>query len=211
MQDSLYYLNTREEMMDFLPRTALKNVLEVGCGEGVFGHNLKNVSNCKVTGIEINNKAAMNAKEKLDRVIHGDFCELNVSDLDTNYDLVVMNDVLEHFAYPENILKKINSLQEKGDSIICSVPNVRYARHLLEVIFLKDWRYRSEGILDNTHLKFFTKKSIIRLFEENGYEVVKIKGLRPLNKFKFFFLDLLLLFRHSDMKYLQYGLHVRKI
>ncbi|OGU15590.1 MAG: hypothetical protein A2X61_03210 [Ignavibacteria bacterium GWB2_35_12] len=205
-----YYEGERREMLEFIPAEC-RRILEVGCGAGKFGYSLKLRSKSEVWGIEMNEKQADKAKQLLDKVICRGL-ETNLKDLEDGYfDCIVFNDVLEHIAYPNDVLIDLKAkLTEKG-FIVASIPNVRYIINLKELLWNRDWRYRNEGILDNTHLRFFTKKSIIRIFDECGYEIVKIKGINPYGRKLFFgIFNILTLGFFSDSKYLQYGCLVRK-
>lgn len=97
--------------------------------------------------------------------------------LHQQFDCVVFNDVLEHLVDPwEALGASINLLSPSG-CIVSSIPNVRYYKVLKQLLFKKDWRYVEAGILDRTHLRFFTEKSILRLFHTCGYRVDVIKGI----------------------------------
>ena len=93
------------------------------------------------------------------------------------FDAVVFNDSLEHFPYPEPPLALARELLAESGALVCSVPNVRYIDNLLHLLMDKDWQYRESGILDRTHLRFFTKRSLIRTLGEAGFEVRRIEGI----------------------------------
>lgn len=205
-----YYECERVEMLEFIPKDCRK-ILDVGCGSGKFGNYVKVNLNAEVWGIEINEKQAENAKGLLDKVICGDL-ESSLNELEDGYfDCIVFNDVLEHLSEPEEVLKSTKAkLNEKG-YIVASIPNVRYITNLKELLIDRDWRYRDNGILDSTHLRFFTKKSIIRMFEDCGYELVEIKGINPYGKkLLFAIFNVLTIGLFSDSKFLQFGCLVKK-
>lgn len=175
-----YFANQRHEMLDFLPLNA-KKILDVGCGEGNFAQLLKRKTQGEIWGIELDHHASSLAKEKIDHVYCGT-AEDNLGQLPENYfDAIYFNDVLEHLIDPYTLLKKISSKLSSQGVIMASIPHVRYFRVLTQLIFQRDWKYEDTGVLDRTHLRFFTKKSMIRMFEDNGYQVLKIK---PINKTK---------------------------
>ena len=79
---------------------------------------------------------------------------------DNNFDVVIFNDVLEHFENPWAVLENVKTKLNASGVVVASIPNVAYITNLVELILKKDWRYKPEGgILDKTHLRFFTKKS----------------------------------------------------
>jgi 2-polyprenyl-3-methyl-5-hydroxy-6-metoxy-1,4-benzoquinol methylase len=192
-------------MLQYIPKGCSK-VLEAGCGEGLFSHSLKLKSGAEVWGLELIAEEAEKAKSRLDKVLTGDFFEC-AGELPTNYfDCIVFNDVLEHFAYPDKALIECAKLLKSGGYIVSSIPNVRYIGNLKELLIKKDWQYKKEGgILDYTHLRFFTKKSIIHMFEEGGYELIKIEGLPTKMKWYFNIINALSLFQLSDAKYAQFA------
>ncbi|TAL67906.1 MAG: class I SAM-dependent methyltransferase [Bacteroidetes bacterium] len=204
-----YYESGREEMLEYIPAEC-HLILEVGCGAGNFGFNLKRRNGAEVWGIEVNQNQANNASKLLDKVVCGDIESVIGNIPDNHFDCIVFNDSLEHLTYPYEILSKIKEKLVNGGLIIASIPNVRFIVNLKELLIDKDWRYRDEGILDNTHFRFFTKKSIIRMFEENDFEIISISGINPTKKFIFYVLNFISLGLFSDSKYLQFACVVRK-
>lgn len=200
-----YYACSRDEMLRFIPQSA-RRILEVGCGEGFFGYILKSKIGAEVWGIEVYKNAAENAKLKLDKVIIGDI-ERDELSLPQNYfDCIIFNDVLEHLKYPWDVLKKIQyNLTDKG-YVVASIPNLRFLDNIKMLLRNNDWEYKNKGILDKTHLRFFTKKSIKGMFEACGYDIVKIEGIFSKEfywKFKLF--NWIMKNKFEDMKYLQFA------
>lgn len=208
-EDKNYFSYCREEMMEFIPDTATK-ILEVGCASGSFGELIKQKNNAEVWGIEYNYDIAKKAEKKLDKVMVGDINNLINEIPDDYFDCIVFNDVLEHLADPALVLKKIKSKLSQKGNIVASIPNVRYIGVLKGLILKKDWKYMDFGVLDKTHLRFFTQKSIERLFKEAGYKILKIKGINNSKSFKFNIFNFFTLGFFSDIKFLQYGCLVEK-
>ena len=139
-------------------------------------------------------------------MIVGDF-EIGEFNLPTDYfDCIICNDVLEHFKYPWSILRRLKNNLKKNGCVIASIPNVRYYDNIKALLLRKEWEYTSSGILDFGHLRFFTEKSILSMFDECGYSVIKIEGINPMilsRKLKFAAMilgDFL-----KGMKYLQFA------
>lgn len=168
---------SRPEMLPFIPGD-VSYILEVGCGNGAFAQCLRASRNVKeYWGVEIAESAANESKNNVDKLVFGDF-ESQELDLPKGYfDCIVFNDVLEHFVDPWKILVYIQSLMRPGAVVVASIPNARYWGHLRHVIIERDWKYENSGIRDRTHLRFFTRKSIIRLLSESGYNVSRIEGI----------------------------------
>jgi len=159
MRDRLrdYFRDRRYEMIGFIPENA-KKILDVGCGEGFFGYQLKREINAKIWGIEIDRTAAESAQKKLDKVIVGDISRTIGELPDSYFDCVIFNDVLEHLIDPFTILIRIKRKLSKNGQVISSIPNIRYYDQVKKFLLKKEWKYEDSGILDKTHLRFFTKK-----------------------------------------------------
>lgn len=199
-----YYAYARAEMMKFIPQDS-KKILDIGCGQGEFGKQLKQKLQAEVWGIEINGEAASKAGVSLDKIFTGDVTVL-VKDLPNNYfDCVVLNDVLEHLVDPYSVLANLKSKLSPEGVIVASIPNVRFFHNLKNLILKKDWRYTDEGILDRTHLRFFTKKSITEMFENLGFQIRIIEGINPILDWKFKVVNFLTLGFFSDTRYLEFA------
>lgn len=173
-----YYRRRREELVPFLPEGCAR-VLEVGCGEGSFRVHFD--AECEYWGIEPVAAAAAVARRTLHEVLVGTYDEVSGRLPEDYFDLVVCNDVIEHMVEPETFLRGVGKhLREEG-RLLASVPNVRYCGNLRELLLERDWRYREEGILDATHLRFFTEKSLRRILEATGWEILELRGVNPVS------------------------------
>lgn len=209
-KDESYYSNERAELLKFVPEN-IKAVLDVGCGTGAFGAMLKrHRPGIEVWGVEPDRESADKAETKLDRVVCGTFLDSKDELEKKRFDLICFNDVLEHLVNPENTLEESKSLLTANGSILASIPNILYFYELLNILKTQDWKYQDEGILDRTHLRFFTRKSIERLFRETGYEVVMLEGIYPSYGMKFTLLNILTLGYISDFKFFQFAVRSQK-
>jgi 2-polyprenyl-3-methyl-5-hydroxy-6-metoxy-1,4-benzoquinol methylase len=208
-KQSLYYRNERPEMLPFIPETA-SVLLEVGCGSGAFAANLKKVRKeagtpVDVWGVEMDADAAEQAARSLDKVLQGDVAAVLPELPAGHFDAVILNDVIEHVLDPESLLTSLRPLLKPGGHLVASLPNVRYFFNVVDLAVHGRWDYTDEGILDRTHLRFFTRSSMIRLLEGCGYEVTGTVGINPTGSAKFRLANLLTLGRWSDMQYLQFA------
>ncbi|MGL4347508.1 MAG: class I SAM-dependent methyltransferase [Chitinophagaceae bacterium] len=177
MPDNKYYSQQRTEVLSFVPKTS-KNILDVGCGFGVFAKSLKTPER-NIWGTDILNDVEQQASKNCDTFILGDFTKSYHLFPKNYFDCIICNDVLEHILDPADVLRHCKSLLTEKGIIICSIPNFIYYLNLKQVILKKDFKYAESGILDRTHLRFFTKKSINRLFKECNYKLIKQKGINP--------------------------------
>lgn len=205
-----YYSGIREEMLIYIPSCA-KTILEVGCGDGNFGRMIKSRYHAEVWGIEICEPAIDRAGKKLDKVLMGNF-EQDALPLPREYfDCVIFNDVLEHFINPWEALEKTKICLKKDGCVVSSIPNVRYFYNIKALLKHKEWNYTKDGILDSTHLRFFTIKSIQALFQSCGFNVLKIEGINTISfPWKFRMLNWLLMCQCEDMKYLRFACVAQK-
>lgn len=206
MEKTGYYNRSfRVEMYKYIPEKAYR-ILEVGCGDGLFLNYLKQNRTCELWGIEMNESASLKASKIAFKVLSGDFNVL-LDELEQNYfDCIIFNDVIEHFIDPWISISNAKKLLAAEGVLVCSIPNFRYIGNLTEIIKTADFRYREEGgILDKTHLRFFTSKSMHRFFEDCGYRVIIQEGLRPCKSWKERLLISLSMGYFKDMRFLQYA------
>lgn len=174
-----YFKANRHEMLVYIPKNA-KRILEVGCGEGAFSKVLKK-DNRETWGVEINPIAAQKATEVLNYVLVGDFNAVYDQLPRNHFDCVIFNDVLEHIYAPWDTISMVKSLLNSDGVLVSSIPNFRYMSNLIiEILYHGEFSYKIEGgILDDTHIRFFTSKSICRMFREQGYEIITHVGINP--------------------------------
>ncbi|NOZ26199.1 MAG: glycosyltransferase [Nitrospirae bacterium] len=167
-----YYSRERRDVEILVPHD-VKRVLDVGCGEGVLGKRLLDRGASEVIGVEISEEACRKAARNLTGVVCGDIEDIALSFEDGYFDCIVLADVLEHLVDPMSTLKKLGKYLSDAGSIVASIPNVRYYG-VINMLVEGRWRYDDYGILDRTHLRFFTKKEIYLLFEKAGFEITGI-------------------------------------
>lgn len=198
-------------MVPFIPVTA-KRILDIGCSTGGFGAKVKQkYHRIEFWGIEPHEEAAKEADKVLDKVISNPF-ENNMPELEgERFDVIVFNDVLEHLVEPGAVLKVCKNYLTPEGVILASIPNVLYFPVFFNQIILReDWKYTDEGILDNTHLRFFTKKSIIRLFEESGFSVTNVCGINRYVPFYYWLFNLITFNKIKEWRYRQYAVVAKR-
>lgn len=173
-----YPYEDRAELMPFVPNDA-RRILDVGCSSGGFGAALKaERPHISIIGLEPNAAAADAARSVYDEVLVGAFPAALTPG--STFDLICFNDVLEHMVDPWEALSVARKWLAPDGRILASIPNVRSLRVLIDLVVRGRWSYTTMGLLDRTHLRFFTKRSIEDLFRETGYQVEQLAGLHPL-------------------------------
>ncbi|MEW5746235.1 MAG: class I SAM-dependent methyltransferase [Nitrospirota bacterium] len=172
---SAYYENARKEIAPLVPQGA-KSVLEIGCGAGGTLLWLKEDLGFEVcVGIEVEARAAARARQKGLAVLETDI-EKGIPFMNCSYDLLLCLDVIEHLANPWRVTKELSTLIKPGGYLIVSLPNIAHISILSGLLFRDRWDYEDSGILDRTHLRFFTRQTAYGLLNEAGFEVI---GHRP--------------------------------
>lgn len=172
-----YYSHLRSDLLKLLPsQLTLEKVLDVGCGVGVTGQYLKNQMQVKeIVGIELNAEAANQARAVLDQVIIGDIQQIELPFGPDYFDCIICADVLEHLFDPWAVLKKLKTYLKPTGWMLLSVPNLQHWSMIFKLLAGK-WDYQLEGILDSTHIRFFTRSSLRDMVEQAGLEIETIES-----------------------------------
>ncbi len=174
-----------------------KNVLEIGCHTGALSQHLKD-NGCTVTGVEIDPAAALEAKSICHFMIEGDIETEDIfGQLIGSYDVIIFADVLEHLMFPEKILAKIKNLLSSNGCLLISLPNIAHwsvRRNLL----MGKFQYQDIGLMDKTHLHFYTLDSFKQLVQEQGYSIDRWEPVSNYNWFDFTFLWAKPLYKHRS-------------
>ena len=198
-----YFKGNRNELERLIPAN-VHTVLEIGCGEGGFRESFS--TSVEYWGVEPNKKVGVIAESKLHKVFNATYEEVEHDIPDNYFDLIVCNDVIEHMVDHDKFLEHIKSKMKSDGYLLISIPNVRYIYNLYNLIFKKDWQYEDQGILDKTHLRFFTRKSLIDSLLRHGYKIKIFEGVNKVNPngFKKIIKYLLLATGNEDTLYLQF-------
>ena len=172
---SKYYSNLRMPLLNLIEKSP-KRVLEVGCASGQTLSYLKSKGAKLTIGVELSPEVADLAekRQEVDKVIVGSIEEIQLDYPDGYFDLIIVGFVIEHVSNPWKVMQKLYSLLEKDGQLVGSLPNVRHVSVIFPLIFLGQWKYVAEGIMDWTHLRFFTRSTIFELMESSGFEIKRI-------------------------------------
>ena len=161
------------QIVQRIPRYA--QVLELGCGDGTMSRLMKEQCQAKVFGVEKDAELADQAKRYCDYVFTEDLDDPHSLDAlqFEKFDVITLVDILEHLKHPQALLERLKPFLMDESVILLSVPNVAHVSVRLELL-TGDFRYEDAGILDSTHLKFFTLKTLRSLVERSGFSLNEV-------------------------------------
>lgn len=187
-------------MLRYIPSN-IEKTLKFGCGNGNFSSLIKEKYSSETWAVEIDKKAADTTAAKLDKIICDDAQDALGRLPNGYFDCVFFFDILEHLVNPYVMLEDIKSKLTIDGIVIASIPNMRYYRVFSDYVFKGNWDYKEHGVIDKTHLRFFTYKSIRKLFKNAGFELLTIEGIHSISSRTYRVLNLLLLNSLWDVQF----------
>jgi SAM-dependent methyltransferase len=165
-----YFDGSRPEVANLVPESC-RSILDVGCGFGGLGRRLRSRGFNELYGIEINPDATSKLEGLYAQHWIGDVEKLALPLPDESLDCIIFADVLEHLVDPWGALRRYLRLLRSGGTAIVSVPNVRNISLLYRLFVKGRWDYEDSGLLDRTHLRFFTRYSAGVLIDGAGLQI----------------------------------------
>lgn len=148
-----------------------KRILDVGCGTGKLAEQLRLKKNCYVVGIERDEVEARLAQQRCDKLLLADVEKLEDIPFQAGYfDIIVFADILEHLLNPEAVLQRFKKYLPDSGYVFVSVPNIANWSIRLKLLAGK-WNYKETGLLDKTHIRFFTLKTVKEMIQRCGYTI----------------------------------------
>lgn len=180
---AVYGASMRADILPLFDRPYAR-VLDIGCSAGNTGVLLKERGLCQwVTGVELFEQTAKIARTRLDQVITGSVESALDQIENQSFDCILCLDVLEHLIDPWVVVNALSQKLKVGGILICSIPNIRHFSIALRLLICGRWNYTDSGILDRTHLRFFTKSTCEQLLDLPGFELESIGGhIAPTSK-----------------------------
>ncbi len=153
-------------------------VLDIGCAVGYLGKYLTTEKQCEVWGIEADADAYLVAQQNNYKFLLNKTAEEALADpalANQKFDYILLGDVLEHLLYPEQVLKQLKTFIAENGKLLLSLPNV--AHYSVRLSLLRGrWDMTDSGIMDRTHIHFYTLNTAKELLQKNGW---KIENMRP--------------------------------
>ncbi|MFI5395131.1 MAG: glycosyltransferase [Candidatus Binatia bacterium] len=180
IRSTIYFRYPRDEILAQVPSTA-STILDVGCGAGLLGAGLRRRQACEVWGIECDPDVAREASTRLHRVIEGTI-EAVTQDLPAAYfDTLIATDVFEHLGDPWGAVRALARSLAPNATVIISLPNLQHHAVIRDLLRGR-FTYVPAGILDQTHLRFFTRNSAVELVRRAGFTLERIIPLYATGK-----------------------------
>ena len=169
------YFSTPKTAIEPILPDRMGTVLEIGCGTGATMSWLRNNRPVDyAVGVEIVPEMASEARSVFNDVICGDIEAAQVA-FDRKFDVVIALDVLEHLVDPWDSVRKLSTHLTDGGFFLASIPNAAHWTLTFPLFFQGEWNYTPDGILDRTHLRFFSESTACALFEDNEFLVEKLR------------------------------------
>lgn len=173
-----YFSGARGDMVALLSTGPDAHILEIGCGDGATGAVARAAGKAgHYLGIELMPEVAAQARTRLSEVITGNIEQLDLTPFHGQFDALIMSEVIEHLVDPWETLTRLLACVKPGGEIIASSPNVAHRKVIGDLIAGR-FEYMSEGVMDRTHLRWFTPRSYRALFEEAGCIDVWVMPIR---------------------------------
>lgn len=174
MEQTPIHDNHNPDLLRLIPPT-VKKVIEIGCSSGALAREFKKQSNdVNWIGVEIDASYAELAKRHCDKtlVANIDDCGESFYKEFTDRDCWIFGDTLEHFKNPWSVLRNIRSVISSNGSVVACIPNAQHWSLIIRLA-IGDFRYEDSGLLDRTHLRWFTRQTMIELFESQGFRIAE--------------------------------------
>lgn len=205
-----YYTKPRADYVDLLPEDPNASILELGCGDGATGALALQNGKCgSYVGIEMFVPMAERARQVLTSVHVGNVENMELPYAAASFDALILSEVLEHLVDPQAVLNRLAVLLRPGALVFASSPNIAHWSNIKDLC-LGRFEYTESGMMDRTHLRWFTPASFAAMFEAAG---VKVDRVAPLNRLgrRAKLLRLLLGRRFDAVWFYQINLHGHRI
>lgn len=167
-----YYNIDKHRTVSLIPQGP-NVILDLGCATGQLGRKLRELNKAsELVGVEIYEAVAKEAEQYYDKVYCGDIESLKLN-YKGYFDFVICGDILEHLRDPWSMSDNIYGWLKKNGVLISTIPNIRYWRVIRDLLVFGKWEYVEAGIMDKTHMRFFTRKTFIKLLKKSNFDIHK--------------------------------------
>lgn len=176
-----YFAGARRDYIAELPKNPNACILEIGCGNGNTGAIAISEGKCaRYCAVEIHAPAVEIAKTKITEAVEGDVETVDLPWTSQSFDALILSEVLEHLVDPWAVLRKLHSLMKPAALVFASTPNISHYKVVL-MLLRGQFRLTDKGVMDRTHLRWFTPQTFREMFESCGYCVHQVRSVSPLS------------------------------
>ena len=176
-----YFSGVRWDLVRAIAEDPKSRILEIGCGTGDTGAAALREGRCgQYCGIELNESAAEQARQQISEVIVGNVESIPLPWGKNSFDVLIISEVLEHLIDPWKVLRRLHPLMKPGAVVFASSPNISHYR-VIKMLLAGQWKLEDAGVMDRTHLRWFTPTSYSQMFESCGYRVESITSVTPMS------------------------------
>jgi 2-polyprenyl-3-methyl-5-hydroxy-6-metoxy-1,4-benzoquinol methylase len=173
-----YFSGARDDIVEMLSTGPSAHIVEIGCGDGATGAVALAAGKAQhYLGIEMMPEVAEQARERLSEVIIADIEQFDLTQFHAKFDALIMSEVIEHLIDPWQTVARLLACLKPGGEIIASSPNIAHRKVIGDLIAGR-FEYAPEGVMDHTHLRWFTPRSYRALFEGAGCTNVQVMPIR---------------------------------
>lgn len=174
-----YFEGCRTDFVEALPDNPEASILEIGCAHGSTGALALKRGRCRrYVGVEISPAVAEIARSQLTDVLTANVEEVDLPFPETSFDALILSEVLEHLIDPWATVERLSRLVKPGGLVFASSPNISHYSVIGNLI-KGEWVLTDRGVMDRTHLRWFTPKLFTELFDRSGFDVIRVEPVTP--------------------------------
>ncbi|MET1112724.1 MAG: class I SAM-dependent methyltransferase [Allosphingosinicella sp.] len=178
-KDASYFSGVRTDILAELPKDAGARILEIGCGTGATGEAALATGRAGFyRGVEFDPDSAERARAVLTDVVCANVETIDPARIADSYDVLILSEVLEHLIDPWGVMKALAPFVKPGGRVYASSPNISHHK-VIRSLLAGRFDYETEGVMDRTHVRWFTPASYRALFEEAGFETISVGPVAP--------------------------------
>jgi 2-polyprenyl-3-methyl-5-hydroxy-6-metoxy-1,4-benzoquinol methylase len=178
-KNAAYFSGVRTDILEELPKDPAARILEIGCGTGATGEAALATGRAGFyRGVEFDPDSAERAKTVLTDVVCANVETIDPALIADSYDVLILSEVLEHLIDPWGVMKALAPFVKPGGRVYASSPNISHHK-VIRSLLTGRFEYEAEGVMDRTHVRWFTPASYRAMFEEAGFETASVGPVAP--------------------------------
>jgi 2-polyprenyl-3-methyl-5-hydroxy-6-metoxy-1,4-benzoquinol methylase len=178
-KDAAYFSGVRADILAEMPKNPQARILEIGCGTGATGEAALATGRAGFyRGVEFDPDSAERARSVLTDVVCANVETIDPARISDSYDVLILSEVLEHLIDPWGVMKALAPFVKPGGRIYASSPNISHHK-VIRSLLAGRFDYETAGVMDRTHVRWFTPATYRAMFEDAGFETLSVGPLAP--------------------------------